>query len=98
VWGAGGARLCRPLRFRALAAGELRGYRAVRGNLLSSRQIDAVIAWRVMLLALLGREVPEMPAAWVFSPQECRLLETLPPRVAPETMGGKKNSAWELPS
>jgi len=22
-----------------------------------------------MLLALLGREVPEMPAAWVFSPQ-----------------------------
>jgi len=57
--------------------------------------IDAVIAWRAMLLALLGREVPEMPAAWVFSPQECRLLETLQPLVAPATMGNKKNSAWE---
>lgn len=59
--------------------------------------IDAVIAWRAMLLALLGREVPEMPAEWVFSPQECRLLETLQPLVAPETMRDKKNSAWELP-
>ncbi|HMD86197.1 MAG TPA: hypothetical protein VKO18_16010, partial [Terriglobia bacterium] len=52
--------------------------------------IDAVIAWRVMLLALLGREVPEMPAPWMFSPQECRLLETLQPQVAPETVGSKK--------
>ncbi len=59
--------------------------------------IDAVIAWRAMLLALLGREVPEMPGEWVFSPQECRLLEALQPLVAPETMGDKKNSAWELP-
>jgi len=60
--------------------------------------IDAVIAWRVMLLALLGREVPEMPAAWVFSPQQCRLLETLQPLLAPATMENKKNSAWESPS
>jgi Domain of unknown function (DUF4338)/Transposase DNA-binding len=59
--------------------------------------IDAVIAWRVMLLALLGREVPEMPGEWIFSPQQCRLLERLQPLVAPETMGNKKNSAWELP-
>src|SRR5208282_2235809 len=50
-----------------------------------------------MLLALLGREVPEMPAAWVFSPQECRLLETLQPRVAPETMGDKRNLPGSCP-
>lgn len=55
--------------------------------------IDAVIAWRVMLLALLGREVPEMPCELMFSPWECRLLERLQPLVAPETIRGKKNSA-----
>jgi len=55
--------------------------------------IDAVIAWRVMLLALLGREVPEMPCDLLFSSWECRLLERLQPLVAPETMTGKKNCA-----
>ena len=55
--------------------------------------IDAVIAWRVMLLALLGREVPEMPCELMFSRWECTLLEKLQPLVAPETMAGKKNSA-----
>lgn len=55
--------------------------------------IDAVIAWRVMLLALLGREVPEMPCALIFSPWECKLLERLQPLVAPDTIRGKKNDA-----
>ena len=55
--------------------------------------IDAVIAWRVMLLALLGREVPEMPCELLFSRWECSLLEKLQPLVAPETMTGKKNCA-----
>jgi hypothetical protein len=55
--------------------------------------IDAVIAWRVMLLALLGREIPEMPCELMFSSWECRLLETLQPLVAPETMTDKKNCA-----
>ena len=55
--------------------------------------IDAVIAWRVMLLALLGREVPEMPCELIFSPWQCRLLERLQPLVAPETIKGKKNCA-----
>ena len=59
--------------------------------------IDAVIAWRVMLLALLGREVPEMPCELLFSSWECRLLETLQPLVAPDTMTGEKNCAWESP-
>jgi hypothetical protein len=55
--------------------------------------IDAVIAWRVMLPALLGREIPEMPCELLFSSWECRLLERLQPLVAPETMAGKKNCA-----
>ena len=55
--------------------------------------IDAVMAWRVMLLALLGREVPEMPCELVFSRWECRVLEKLQPLVAPETAGSKKNCA-----
>ena len=33
--------------------------------------IDAVIAWRIMLLALLGREVPELPCEALFNPVEC---------------------------
>jgi hypothetical protein len=52
--------------------------------------IDAVIAWRVMLLTLLGREVPEIPAKMIFSPWECTLLELLQPLVAPETIRGQK--------
>lgn len=55
--------------------------------------IDAVIAWRVMLLTLFGREVPEMPCELMFSRWECRLLERLQPLVAPETMTAKKNCA-----
>jgi hypothetical protein len=52
--------------------------------------IDTVIAWRVMLLTLLGREVPEIPAKMIFAPWECRLLERLQPLMAPETIGGAK--------
>jgi hypothetical protein len=55
--------------------------------------IDAVIGWRVMLLALLGREVPEMPCELIFSVWECTLLEKLQPLLAPETMTSKKNCA-----
>jgi hypothetical protein len=55
--------------------------------------IDAVIAWRVMLLALLGREIPEMSCQLIFSPWECKLLERLQPLVAPDTIRGKKNCA-----
>ncbi len=60
--------------------------------------IDTVIGWRVMLLTLLGREVPDLPCELVFSRWECRLLATLQPRVAPETVprdGSKKNSPLE---
>jgi hypothetical protein len=57
--------------------------------------IDAVVAWRVMLLTLLGREVPEIPCEMIFSPWECTLLELLQPLVAPETInGGKKKRGY----
>lgn len=39
--------------------------------------MDAVIAWRIMLLALLGRELPELAAQLVFNRWECQMLEWL---------------------
>ena len=36
--------------------------------------IQAVIAWRLMLMTLLGREVPECDAQWLFSDIELRFL------------------------
>jgi hypothetical protein len=45
--------------------------------LLRAITLDAVIAWRIMLLALLGREVPELPSDILFDPCECEVLELL---------------------
>ncbi|MCK4841458.1 MAG: IS4 family transposase [Methylococcales bacterium] len=36
--------------------------------------INLVIAWRIMLMTLLGREVPTLPADMLFSEIECRTL------------------------
>jgi len=47
------------------------------GVLQRAIAIDAVIAWRIMLLALLGREVPELPPEILFDPCECEVLELL---------------------
>ena len=52
--------------------------------------IDTVIAWRLMLLTLLGRQTPELPCQLIFSSWECQLLEKLQPLVAPETMRSQK--------
>lgn len=46
-------------------------------TLLRAITLDAVIAWRIMLLGLLGRSVPGMPADLVFNPCECEVLELL---------------------
>ena len=59
--------------------------------------IDAVMAWRVMLLTLLGREAPNLRADLIFEPWECRLLEALQPLVAPETMRGQKKGLFASP-
>lgn len=45
--------------------------------LLRAIAIDAVIGWRIMLLALLGREVPELPCDILFDPTECEVLGLL---------------------
>jgi hypothetical protein len=45
--------------------------------LLRAIALDAVIAWRIMLLALLGREVPELPAGTLFDAGECEVLNLL---------------------
>ena len=45
--------------------------------LLRAIALDAVIAWRIMLLALLGREAPQLPAGTLFDPCECEVLELL---------------------
>lgn len=39
--------------------------------------IDAVIAWRIMLLTLLGREIPELPCSLLFDSWECEVLQLL---------------------
>ncbi|MGH8566841.1 MAG: IS4 family transposase [Gammaproteobacteria bacterium] len=57
-------------------------------TLLRAIALDAVIAWRIMLLALLGREVPGLPAEQLFDACECEVLELL---------ASKKNSPWVKP-
>jgi hypothetical protein len=55
--------------------------------------MDAVIAWRIMLLTLLSRELPELPARLVFSDWECRTLELLAGRKHPAGPEVKKTLA-----
>jgi len=57
--------------------------------LLRAIALDAVIAWRIMLLALLGRTVPGLPCEVLFNPCECEVLEL---------WAAKKNSACMKPS
>ena len=59
--------------------------------------IDTVMAWRVMLLTLLGREAPDLRCDLIFEPWECRLLEVLQPLVAPETTRGQKKGLYASP-
>ena len=52
--------------------------------LLRAIAIDAVIAWRIMLLALLGRAVPELPCDLIFDPIECGVLGLLVEKKSPK--------------
>jgi IS4 transposase len=45
--------------------------------LLRAIAMDAVIAWRIMLLTLLGREHPELPCELLFNSVECAVLQLL---------------------
>ena len=48
---------------------------APRCRLQRAAIIDAVIAWRIMLMTLLDREVPECPAELMFTDSEIHFLE-----------------------
>jgi plasmid maintenance system killer protein len=39
--------------------------------------IDAVVAWRIMVLTLLGRELPELRCEMLFNSWECEMLQVL---------------------
>ena len=39
--------------------------------------IDAVLAWRIQLMTLLGREVPDLPCTVFFDEWEVKVLEAL---------------------
>jgi Transposase DDE domain len=45
--------------------------------------LDVVLAWRIQLLTLLGREVPEIPCDVFFDDWEVRVLEALRPAPSP---------------
>jgi len=45
--------------------------------------IDAVVAWRIMVLALLGRELPELPCDLLFNSWECEVLQLLAQKKSP---------------
>ena len=63
--------------FRVLKSGcraEHLGFHSAE-RLQRALAIQAVIAWRLMLMTLLGREVPECDAALVFSDIELRFLD-----------------------
>ena len=49
--------------------------------------IDAVIAWRIMALTLLGRQMPELPASLLFNDWECQTLQLLAQKKKPVTLG-----------
>ena len=45
--------------------------------------IDVVIGWRIMLLALLGREAPDTPCSLLFDSWECEVLQVLAQKKRP---------------
>lgn len=45
--------------------------------------LDAVIAWRIMVLALLGRELPDLPCDLLFNSWECSALQLLAQKKSP---------------
>jgi hypothetical protein len=52
-------------------------------SLLRAIALDAAIAWRIMLLALLGRTVPGLSCEVLFNPCECEVLEILASKKTP---------------
>jgi len=49
--------------------------------------IDVVIGWRIMLLALLGREMPNVSCSFLFDSWECEVLQVLAQKKKPLSLG-----------
>ena len=49
--------------------------------------LDVVLAWRIQLLVLLGRPVPELPCEIFFDNWEVKVLEAVQPQKRPDTRG-----------
>ena len=61
-------------------------------SLARAISIDAVVAWRIMLLALLGRELPELPCDLLFNSWECELLQLLAQKKSPQLLAKPSSS------
>jgi hypothetical protein len=64
--------------------------------------IKLVIAWRIMLMTLLGRETPELPAEVMFSDLELKVLsawskKNLTPSSITRSCGEVSGKAWRIP-
>src|SRR5437773_7589326 len=49
--------------------------------------LDVVLAWRIQLLVLLGRPVPELPGEIFFDNWEVKVLEAVQQQKRPDTRG-----------
>lgn len=58
--------------------------------------IDAVVAWRIMALALLGRETPQLPCSLLFNSWECEVLELLAQKKSPYVLAKLSSSSPNL--
>jgi len=52
--------------------------------------LDVVLAWRIQLLVLLGRPVPELPCEIFFDNWEVKVLEAVQQQKSPDTRGKGK--------
>lgn len=59
--------------------------------------INAVIAWRIMLMTLLGRETPDLPADILFSDLEIKVLNAYAQKntPSPEHIGGSSKTGCQ---
>ncbi|MCM8636690.1 MAG: hypothetical protein NFW15_12275 [Candidatus Accumulibacter sp.] len=57
--------------------------------------INLVIAWRIMLMTLLGRQCPDLPAEVLFSDAEIEVLQAYAKKnESPSPLGSATPSVW----
>ena len=58
--------------------------------------VDTVVAWRIMVFALLGRELPELPCDLLFNSWECGVLQLLAQKKSPYALERLSSSSQNL--